>query len=225
MVSTVMPARSTPVAGGRRKLSQDAVLRAAWEALDRDGLAAFSMRRLAADLGVAPMTLYGYFADREALLDAVLDYGAGALVVAPSKGPWRSRLRELLALLHRQLVAHPFVVELRFRRPILNLGALHFTEAGLAILVEAGFEPDEAARAFRPLFVYAFGSAAFGAPADPALDRRRARAALASVEPEDLPTVTAAASGLVASLSGEEQFLFGLDRLLDGLEVKLARRS
>src|SRR5437764_1408809 len=145
-MSIAMPARSTPSTDGRRKLSHDAILRAAWEVLDQGGLGAFSMRRLAAALGVAPMTLYGYFSDRDALLDAVLDHGAGTLVVAPSEGPWHARLRALIARLHRQLVAHPFVVELRFRRPILNVGALHFTEAGLSILVEAGFEPDEAAR-------------------------------------------------------------------------------
>lgn len=214
-----------PVAGKRadprQKLTHDRILRTAWRVLDRVGLAGFSMRRLADELGVAPMTIYGYFSDRDALLDAVLDYGSGALAPDSSSGSWRDRLRALMIVLYRQLVDHPFVVELRLRRPILNLGALRFTETGLAALVEAGLDPDAAAEAFRPLFVYTFGSAAFGAPADPAVEQRSARQALAGVDADELPTVAAAASGLVASLSGEHQFLYGLDRLLDGIAASL----
>lgn len=206
----------------RTKLSHDQVIRAAWAVLDREGLAGFTMRGLAEHVGVAPMTLYGYFPDKDALLDAVLDFGADELIVSSPVGPWRDRLRELLSILHRQLVAHPFVVELRLRRPILNPGAMRFTEAGLSILQTAGFDPDAAARAFRPLFIYTFGSAAFAAPGDASAQRRKAWAALAALEAQEFPAVTASASALVDVLSGDEQFAYGLDRLLDGLEVELA---
>jgi AcrR family transcriptional regulator len=204
----------------RAKLTQAQVVATAWALLDAEGLEAFTMRRLAAELGVAPMTVYGYFPDKDALLDAVLDAGSGELHIPRSQGPWRDQLRELFLGLHRALAAHPFVVQLRERRSIMGPGVLRFTEAGLQILQGAGFPLEEAARAFRPLFVYTFGYATFS-PGREDIDasRRRGLAIIAALPPEQYPAVTEAALPLAATLAGTEQYEYGLDRLLDGLEA------
>jgi AcrR family transcriptional regulator len=204
----------------RAKLSHEQVLRAAWAMLDEAGLESFSIRRLAQRLGVAPMTVYGYFRDRDALLDAVLDYGADGLIVAAAEGDWRTRMSGLMSQLHRQLVAHPFVVELRLRRPILNPGSMRFTEAGLTVLGEAGFAPEQGARAFRALFIYTFGSAAFGMPPDAAHAQRETRSRLAALDETEFPAVARSVPALIDTIAGEEQFHRGLGWLLDALAAE-----
>lgn len=207
----------------RAKLTREQILRATWRLLDREGLSAFSMRRLAGLLGVAPMTLYSYFEDKDALLDSVLDLGADRFEIPAPAGQWREGLRELCRELYDTLCEHPFIVDLRRGRPILNPGALRFTEAAMQTLSGAGFSVDEAPRALRPLFVYTFGYAAFSAPELDEPTERRALAALLTVSADRYPAVTAAAPALAASLGGREQFEYGLDRILDGLQSELAR--
>lgn len=203
----------------RAKLTRDQVVATAWRLLDADGLEAFTIRRLAAELEVAPMTVYGYFADKDAILDAVLEAGSGELHIPTGPGPWRKQLRALFVELHRALAAHPFVVQLRERRSIMGPGVLRFTEAGLQILQGAGFSLEEAARAFRSLFVYTFGHATFSPGAeDIEASRRRGLAIIAGLPPEQFPAVTAAALPLAATLAGDEQYEYGLDHLLAGLK-------
>jgi AcrR family transcriptional regulator len=171
------------------------------------------------------MTLYGYYANKDAILDAVIDLGAERLAIAPASGPWRQRLTQLLTVMHDQLRAHPFIVELRLRRPTLSRGALRFTEAGVAVLIDAGLDPAEAARAFRPLFVYAFGAAAFGHPSGYAGAAERSGQALAALDAEEFPALTALPDEAVLSLAGDGQFASGLALLLDGVEARIASRG
>jgi AcrR family transcriptional regulator len=205
-------------------LTRDQILRATWHLLDRDGLAGFTMRRLAEELSVAPMTLYGYFEDKDALLDAVLDLGSERFDIRIPAGRWRQGLRELCLQLYDTLCEHPFIVDLRRRRPIVNPGALRFTEAAMRILGVGGFPPDLAPRALRPLFVYVFGYAAFSSAVHDEAGERAALATLLSVPADRYPAVAAAAPALAASLGGREQFEYGLERILDGLQAERRTR-
>lgn len=210
----------------RAKLTQDQVVAAAWRLLDAEGLEALTIRRLAAQLGVAPMTIYRYFADKDSLLDAVLDAGSGDLRLPGGSGSWQERLRALFVALHRALVAHPFVVQLRRRRQLVGPGVLRFTEAALEVLLEAGFSVEDAAKAFRPLYVYTFGCAAFNpGEEDIEVSRSRGLAVIAALPSHEYPAVTEAALPLAATLGGNEPFEYGLDRLLDGLASELARQT
>lgn len=219
-------AELTRQADPRAKLTRPQVVAAAWRLLDADGLDGFTIRRLATELGVAPMTIYGYFSDKDALLDAVLEAGSGALPIPTGSGPWREKLKGLFVGLHGALTDHPFVVQLRRRRSLMTPAVLRFTEAALQVLLEAGFTLDEAARAFRPLFVYTFGCATFN-PGDENIEdsRRRGLAVIAELPPDQYPAVTGASMALAATLGGEEPFEYGLDLLLDGLESALAGRK
>jgi AcrR family transcriptional regulator len=88
---------------------------AALRIVDADGVEALSMRKLAADLGVNPMSLYHHVANKAALLDGLtrmVTEGAGEVVVGP--GPWPEQLRRLayefraLSLAHRNLIRYAF---------------------------------------------------------------------------------------------------------------------
>jgi len=190
--------------------------------LDRDGFDALSMRRLAEELGVGTMTLYGYIANKRELLDAIMDVALGDGPPPESEGDWREQLRAVVLRARESLVRHPGLIQIRVRQPVLRPEALRFAESGLGILERAGFDTEEAAYAFRLVFTYSFGFAAFS-PADTLdEDRAAARSALVSLPADEYPRLTAAAEEAAAAMGGEQAFDYGLERILDGLETRLA---
>jgi AcrR family transcriptional regulator len=204
------------------ELSRERIAATALELVDREGLGALSMRRLAQEMGTGTMTLYGYVRDKDDLLDAVIDAAAAESPAwGAGEGPWRERLATVMRELRRGLERHPALVQLRLRRPIMTPGALRGTEAGLQALVEAGLDRAEASRAFRTLFLYTFGFAAFSTEGRREERRAQVRAAFAVLPPEDYPLLTSSVEEMADVLGGDEQFEFGLARLLDGIKARL----
>jgi hypothetical protein len=122
--------------------------------------------------------------------------------------------------LRRALSAHPAIAQLRVSQPIATPGAFRLTEAGMAILRDAGFGPAEAAAQFRTLFIYTFGVAIFNPPAREAQAQRSVGAALATLSRDEYPALSEAIPELVASLEPEAQFERGLALILDGIEAR-----
>jgi AcrR family transcriptional regulator len=212
-------------ASGRARLDRDVVAREALAMLDEEGLDALSMRRLADRLGVGTMTLYGYFRSKDELLDAAVgaaaaDYGPPP----PPEGELRDRLRAHVRAVRRVLERHPALAQLRARQPIVQASAFRLSERGIGALIDAGFAPEEAARLFRVLFVYEFGSALFNPDEPPPEQRRQVRAAIAMLPEAEFPAVTAAAEGVAASIGGRDQFEFGLELILDAIEQRAGDR-
>ena len=211
----------TRVADNRLRLSREQVAAAALELVDRHGLEALSMRRLAEELGVGTMTLYGYFRSKDELLDAVMDAAATGTPAVPREGSWREQARALAISWRANLERHPSIVQVRLQRPLLRATQFRITEQAIAILRAAGFGKADAAHGFRVLFTYAFGSVAFDRPGPEGL--AEVRSAMAALPPEEYPMVTSMVHEAVETLSGAEQFEFGLDLILDGLEARLRR--
>jgi AcrR family transcriptional regulator len=203
------------------KLNRRDVAREALAMLDEEGLDALSMRRLAQRLGVGTMTLYGYFRSKEELLDAAVGAAAEEFAFDDPGGPWRERLRAYVHAVRAVLERHPSLPQLRARQPILQPAAFRMSEGAVQILLDAGFTPEEAARAFRVLFVTVFGDRLFNADEPTAESRRMVRAALLSLPEDEFPAITAAADGMAASTGGEEQFAFSLELVLDALEARV----
>ena len=180
------------------------------------------MRRLAGELRVGTMTLYGYFRGRDELLDALVAAAARQMSEAPPEGSWREQLRQLFVRLHHAHLEHPAIVELRLRRPLMRAGALALTERAMRVLLDAGFDERAAAHAYRSLYLYTFGFAAFAPASRADADRDATAAAFAALPPADYPALTAARDEATAAVGDEDVFEFGLDRLLDGLEALLA---
>lgn len=219
-----MPASAQRVTRGRPAgLSRERILEAALELVDREGLEALSMRRLADELEAGTMTLYGYFRGKDELLDALVDLSSRRSrgLQELGEGPWRQQLRQLAVAVREALAEHRWEIELRLRRPLISPGALRVTEAGMRILLGAGLPPAEAARIFRTVFLYTFGFSGFSDPVDADRTRRESVAQMAPLPPDEYPAVTAAVNELVDTLSGEDQFEHGLDLILDGIEGRL----
>jgi AcrR family transcriptional regulator len=200
-------------------------VRTAGRILEEEGLEAVSMRRLSGELGAGTMTLYGHFRDKDELLDAIVDARAGAAPPPRLRGDWTQRLRQIFGHLHRNLSEHPGLVELRIRRPIATPGAFVITELGMRTLRDAGFPPAEAARAFRTLFVFTFGAAAFSPPGRAPQARSTVLAAVGALAPEEYPTLAAMGTELADSLDPRGEFETGLEHILDGLKAALAREA
>jgi AcrR family transcriptional regulator len=210
----------TAPAGRRARLTADGIASSALRLVDEEGLEALSMRRLADDLGVGTMTLYGYFRNKDELLDAVVDAATQDFEPPARRGNPRTRLVAYARAAREWLLRHPALVQLRGREPILRPAALRITELGIEALLDAGLEPAEAARAFRVLFVYTFGAVAFSA-AEPGEDERRAvTAAMRALPAAEFPALGRAAEGAGAALGGAEQFDYGVGRLLDGFGIR-----
>ena len=222
-----MPVRSqarTHMAGRPPRVSREEIARAALALADREGVDSLSMRRVADAVGVGTMTLYGHFRSRDELLDAIVDAVMEDAAPLELEGSWRERILQLIAAARALLRRHPALVEIRFRRPVLRPESLGFAEASLEVLEGAGFERMEAAQAFRLLFTYTFGFAGLS-PEEQADDaRREATAAISGLSPDRFPALTAAVAEASQAMSGEEQFQYGLERILDGLESRLAAR-
>jgi AcrR family transcriptional regulator len=142
-------------------LSRERILDAALALLAREGLEALSMRRLAQALDVWPMALYRYFEDKDALLDAAVARATDE-VARPSPGPWREQMGGLMAGVRESLGAEGLRLGERLPRALLTPGAARLAEDGLRILAEAGFDADDAPRAWRALLSYTLGFAAQG---------------------------------------------------------------
>lgn len=208
----------------RLGLSRERIVEAAVGLFDREGPDALTMRRLADELGVGTMTLYGYFRRKEELLDAIVDSGARRVAQSAGEGPWKERIRNLVLEVRRTHLAHPAVVELRLQRPLLSQGALEVTERAMSILREAGFSRRDAARVYRLLFIFAFGFSAFGPESRGESEREATRTALSNLPPDRYPVLLDCVDEASEAMADPTLFEFALDRLLDGIEQMLPER-
>jgi AcrR family transcriptional regulator len=143
----------------REPLSKVRILAAALRLADEDGLRSLSMRRLAAELGFEPMSLYRHFPNKAAIIDGVIE-AVWAELNPPSatEDPWE-RLRELSRSFRALALAHPHVFPALANRPVYLRGALRPVEIALETFEEAGFEGQSAVHAFVALVAYVYGFA------------------------------------------------------------------
>jgi AcrR family transcriptional regulator len=145
------------------KITRDLVLATALELIDRDGVDALSMRRLARELGRDPMILYRYAPNKAALLDGVAETVLAQLKVDPTDRDWAGQLRTVARAYRRLALAHPGVVTLLVTRPLATplalrpRGSLRPLEDILALLTSAGFSGADALHIYRALFGFLHG--------------------------------------------------------------------
>jgi hypothetical protein len=142
-------------------LDRDKVVAATVRLLDSEGLAKFSMRRLAAELGVTAMSVYWYVDTKDDLLELALDAVTGKMTLPePGDGDWRSQLRQLATQYHKLLVTHPWVSPLTGE--YLNVGpcAMAFANAAQRVVRSSGLSPEQVPGALSLVcqFVYGFGT-------------------------------------------------------------------
>jgi AcrR family transcriptional regulator len=149
-----MAERRTPLSRGR-------VLRAALELVDRDGVEALSMRRLGRVLGVEAMSLYGYVASKQDLVEGVVEQVFRQMpLIVPGPGLWQDRVRRHAGAYRDALLAHPHVVPLVGGRPLVTEGTAAFVESALAELCAIGLDLTAADRVLGVIAAYTLGQVA-----------------------------------------------------------------
>jgi TetR/AcrR family tetracycline transcriptional repressor len=206
--------------GTRAGLTADAVLAAARTLVEPEGVEGLTMRRLAETLEVAPNTLYSYFPDKAALLDALLDSLLAEVdVPGLDRMDWRDGLVALMASSRATLLAHAGLLPQLFSRPMRGPQATRLGEETLALLARGGIEGRAAVDALRALLTFTFGSVALDAPrrleTDPEA-RRRANAVAFASDPAS-PRM-AELSDPLSRLPADGSFETGLRWLIDGIE-------
>lgn len=202
--------------GPRRSISQADIVDAAFELLEQKGMAAVSVRGVAASLGLTPTAMYTYFPSKNALLRAMVEQLLSTIDLAAASDAevaWRDRVHALAAALLERLAEHSGALVLITSGPLDGVHALGLNETLIAGFVGEGMTHADAARAALAMRSYVLGAAAI----DAAERADRSEAATATAPAETLWT-DAAAFPLTDATTGVsvDGFAWGLDRLLDG---------
>ena len=223
-----------PKRGPRPKVSLDALVTAAIEIADAEGLAGVSTRRVAEKVGISPMSFYTYIPGKAELLDLMLDTVSGKEIdVVPQFDPkeWRANLTIMAMGLREFYLRHPWVLDLTAHRPVLGPGTMRSYEFALSAVDGLGLTPIE-----MDLVVTMIGAYCHGA-ARPEAQARKLREATGltddqwwhTIEPylktvDYSPYPVAQRIGpIVGELYGlgdpDMAFKFGVERMLDGFAV------
>jgi AcrR family transcriptional regulator len=144
----------------REPLSRERVLRAALVYVDEHGLAALSMHKLGAELGVKGMSLYNHVTGKDGLLDGIVE-AMWAEVALPAEpvGDWRGEVRALVRSLRDLVHRHPAAAPLLLSRPVMPTSALEFYDHYLRRLTDGGLRQQRAVELLRTVTAYGFGFA------------------------------------------------------------------
>ena len=225
--------------GPKPGLSVDAIVAAATRIADAEGLEAVSMAHVADQLGFTTMSLYRHVASKEELLQLMWNASAqGAEELVITGDDWRARLR-MWAMVQREMIdRHPWITQMPMAAPPMAPNSLAFVERGLEAMDDSGLPDADKLRVIGLISSYTLSEARMAH--DAARAARQAQAAATGTEP--LPAWTW--EGLVREVADEqtyprlhrlawsasigddssgwneeEEFRFGLDRILDGVEV------
>lgn len=205
----------------RTPLSRDRVLHAAVALADDSGVDALSMRKLAQELGVVPMALYKHVANKDELLDGVVDVVVGEIGPPETGVDWKSAVRQRILSARQALLRHPWASRVMESRSTPTPAVLAYMDSMIGMFRAGGFSVD-----LTHHVMHALGSRMFGftqelfdsTPAAP--DAVLAQPAV--VYPNIVEIATRAdhddESIVGPGCDDQFEFEFALDLLLDGFE-------
>jgi AcrR family transcriptional regulator len=220
--------------GPRPSLSDRQIVAKAIELADREGLSGLSMRRLADELGITAMSLYGYVPSKAELLDVMADRAYGEITsLGDPATPWQTRLAALAHQHWALLLSHPWLLHIAASRPLLGPNVTALYDAELAAVDGLGLTDIDMDLIVSLLDDYVRGAArgaaeAAGAQARTGMSDQQWWEAygplLAEVlDPARYPTAVrvggAAGAEYGAAHDPARSFRFGLQRIIDGIDA------
>ncbi|MFC5754229.1 TetR/AcrR family transcriptional regulator [Actinomadura rugatobispora] len=217
---------------GGRTVSLEGIVEASLKIADTEGLDDLTIRRIASELGVGAMTLYGYVRSKEEILDAMADHVLGGIRFpeADSSDP-AAVLRAAATGFLSMMREHPSMVQLMTSRVTMSMHSMEGGMEGvLSRFLEAGLPPETAVRCYSFLITYALGFAGYQHPRpwghtdrpESAELRRQRRHFYASLPATKFPSVVAIAEHLV-DLPADAQFDFGVECFISSVLAGLER--
>jgi AcrR family transcriptional regulator len=218
-----MATRALARGATRKPLSRKRVLRAAMAHADRLGLDELSMRKLAEVLGVAPMALYRHIANKDDLIDAMIDVVFTEIELPVRDADWRTAMRQRALSVRDALERHRWAIGLMESRLHPGPANLLHHDAVLGNLRAAGFSVEMAAHAYSVLdsYVYGFALTKLNLPFEngrgdvPEMAESMLEPFPANTYPNLVEFITEHA--MKPGYQYDEEFEYGLDLILDGL--------
>jgi AcrR family transcriptional regulator len=217
----VAPTRPKPEV--RTPLSRERVLRAAVAFADESGIGSLSMRKLGEVLGVEAMSLYNHIANKSELLDGMVDVVFGEIDLPGGESDWRSAMRQRAISARTVLSRHRWAIGLMESRTTPGPATLRHHDAVIGSLRGGGFSVVMAAHAFSVLdsYIYGFALQEANLPFDTGEETAElAQAILAQFPADEYQHLTELTVEHVLQPGYDygNEYAFGLDLILDGLE-------
>jgi AcrR family transcriptional regulator len=221
----------------RQPLSRDVIVDVALRIVDHEGIDGLSMRRVAQEFDTGPSSLYAHVANKEELLDLMVDKVTGEVPVPePDPAHWQEQVKQMARDSLRVMAAHADLARATMANIPVGPNALRVSEGMLAIMIAGGLPPRVAAWALDRIFMYvsadAFEGALYGVKARASGKNEQEfaeeffgqlREYFANLPPDRFPTISKHAETIVSG-DGDERFEFGLDMLVDGLTPYVGKR-
>jgi AcrR family transcriptional regulator len=196
-----------------RPLSRSLIVAEALRLVRTEGLKAVTMRRLAEEIGTAPMSLYRHVEDRQALLVAMLDEVAKGVAAPPPAAQPRAELTAIFTAIHDALREDPWAVRLIVNQRLAGPSIIPLLERVFAALRATGFGPRGAMAAYGLLWHYTAGELLHTHPET----TDNFAATMTSQAPADTYPALAEAIAAHATAPPPDMYADNLQRLLDGL--------
>jgi hypothetical protein len=207
----------------RRRLSRERVLDTAIDRADQAGLDALTMRSLADELGVAPMALYNHVANKDDLIDAMVDVVFAEIGVPSGGGDWKTAMRGRSIAVRDALLRHRWAIGLMESRRRPGPANLRHHDAVLGRLRAAGFSVEMAAHAYSLLDSYIYGFALTKMTLPFETSEEVADVAKGMLQPfpvNEYPNLVEFITdhAMKPGYDYGDEFEYGLDVILDGIE-------
>jgi AcrR family transcriptional regulator len=236
-IAAVWGLRERPIKGPKPGLSLEQIVDAGIAVANTDGLGAVSMNRVAARLGTGAMSLYRYVRAKDELLTLMVDAAFGAMPPVAVGAHWRKGLEQCAWFYHHALHQHPWTLRVPISGPPLTPNALTWLENGLRSLQDTGLAEHEKmsalllvssfVRSEATLMLDIVTAAADAGAAPDSIMPSYGRIVASLAPPERFPALhTVIAAGVFDRDDGpDDEFIFGLSRVLDGIEVLIRERQ
>ena len=214
----------------RTPLTSERVLEAAMKLADAGGLEALSMRRLGQELGVEAMAVYYYFANKERVLDGIVDLVFREIEVPAAGADWKTEMRRRAISVRDALLRHRWAIGLMESRTNPGPANLGHHDAVIGCLRAAGFDMAMVATAYSLMdaYVYGFAMTKMNLPFEDTSDIvELSESMLAPFAPGEYQNLAdfITEHAMKPGYDFANEFEIGLDVVLDGLERMREQRG
>jgi AcrR family transcriptional regulator len=212
----------------RSPLSRELVLSAAMKLADQGGLESLSMRKLGLELGVEAMAIYYHFANKERVLDGMVDRVFAEIELPVAGADWKTAMRRRAISVRDAMARHRWAIGMMESRRNPGPANLRHHDAVIGSLLAGGFEMAMAAHAYELLDGYIYGFALTRMNLPFGTEDQAASVAESMVEPFEpgaFPNLVAMIEhAMKPDYDYGDEFGFGLELILDGLDEHLTRK-
>jgi AcrR family transcriptional regulator len=216
-----MTTQATNRALRRVPLSRERVLDAAIKLADQGGLESLSMRKLGQELGVEAMAVYYHFANKDEVIDGIVDIVFSQIDLPASGADWKSAMRQRAISLRDVLLRHRWAIGLMESRRKPGPANLRHHDVVIGSLRSAGLNMPTIAHAYSLVdsYVYGFALFAMNLPFDPSEEvADLGQGVLRAYPVNAYPNLVAYISAMRPGYNYGDEFEYGLDLILDGLD-------